>query len=72
MSENELKILEAFLSISAPTESVVSARKLLAEVKRLRRVIDRHRERDRHHLYKPYRHDLLLWDSIDSDPEDEE
>ena len=69
MTENELRIIEAMLTISTPTDTVVSARQLLAEVKRLRRAIDLHRERDRHHLYKPYRHDLLLWDSLDADPE---
>jgi hypothetical protein len=35
------------------------------EIKRLKAAIAAHKEDDRHHLYKPYRHDIELWEHLD-------
>jgi hypothetical protein len=35
------------------------------EIQRLRAAIEHHKEQDRHHLYKPYRHDIELWEHLD-------
>lgn len=35
------------------------------EIKRLKAAIATHKEQDRHHLYKPYRHDIELWEHLD-------
>lgn len=35
------------------------------ELKKLKDAIAAHKEEDRHHLYKPYRHDIELWEHLD-------
>jgi hypothetical protein len=35
------------------------------EIQQLRAAIAAHKEQDRHHLYKPYRHDIELWEHLD-------